>query len=49
MHLTSLLEMSIIDVLRRGMVTRLDIETEPAFAGLGPSHAAVGMNNQVNH
>lgn len=35
-------------MLRRGVVSKLEIETEPAFCALGPAHAAVGMNNQVS-
>lgn len=47
MYLTSMLEMTVIDTSKRGQTLRLDIETEPSFCGLGPNHAAVGMNNQV--
>lgn len=47
LYLTSLLEMSVSDVHKRGASVRIDLQTEPAFCGLGPSHAAVGMNNQV--
>ena len=47
MYLTSMLEMTVIDTAKRGQPVRLDIETEPSFCGLGPNHAAVGMNNQV--
>lgn len=46
-YLTNLLELSILDVNKRTPGTKIDIETEPAFTGLGPNHAAVGMNNQV--
>mmetsp|Transcript_36982 Transcript_36982/g.82211 ORF Transcript_36982/g.82211 Transcript_36982/m.82211 type:complete len:1366 (+) Transcript_36982:300-4397(+) len=46
-YLTSLLEMSVVDVTRRATTSRIDIESEPAFCGLGPGHAALGMNNQV--
>ncbi|GAX77949.1 hypothetical protein CEUSTIGMA_g5391.t1 [Chlamydomonas eustigma] len=48
LYLTSLLEMSIVDLNRRGFAIKLDIEKEPAFCGLGPNHAAIGMNNQVS-
>lgn len=48
LYLTSLLEMTVMDVNRRNAVARIELETEPAFCGLGPSHAAVGMNNQVS-
>ncbi|KXZ49298.1 hypothetical protein GPECTOR_22g892 [Gonium pectorale] len=47
LYLTSLLEMTILDVTRRQTVARIELETEPAFCGLGPAHAAMGMNNQV--
>lgn len=47
LYLTSLLEMTIMDVTRRQTVARIELESEPAFCGLGPSHAAMGMNNQV--
>ncbi|PNW73788.1 hypothetical protein CHLRE_13g572700v5 [Chlamydomonas reinhardtii] len=47
LYLTSLLEMTLLDVSRRQTVARIELENEPAFCGLGPSHAAVGMNNQA--
>ena len=47
LYLTSLLEMSIVDISRRNPAIRIDIDKEPAFCGLGPSHAAIGINNQV--
>lgn len=46
-YLTSVLEMSVVDLSRRGPPVKIDIETEPAFCGLGPNHLAVGMNNRV--
>ena len=39
--------MTLLDVSRRQTVARIELENEPAFCGLGPSHAAVGMNNQA--
>ena len=39
--------MSIVDISRRGVAIKIDLEQEPAFCGLGPSHAAIGINNQV--
>lgn len=45
-YLTSLLELSVIDVLSDER-TRVNIETEPAFVALGPNHVAAGMNNQA--
>eukprot|EP00798_Chlamydomonas_sp_ICE-L_P012670 gene12669-15902_t len=47
MYLTSLLEMSIVDIHKRLAPVKIALETEPAFCGLGPTHAALGMNNQV--
>lgn len=47
LYLTSVLEMTVADVTRRGLAIRIAIDNEPAFSGLGPSHAAIGMNNQV--
>ena len=47
MYLTSLLEMSVVDINRRLQPIKVELESEPAFCGLGPEHAAVGMNNQV--
>jgi hypothetical protein len=48
MHLTSLMEMSVQDLSRKGGAPMvLEVEVEPAFCGLGPEHAAVGINNQV--
>lgn len=47
LYLTSLLEMTVLDVTKRQSVARIELETEPAFCGLGPHHAAMGMNNQV--
>ncbi|GLC35581.1 hypothetical protein PLESTB_000191100 [Pleodorina starrii] len=47
LYLTSLLEMTVLDVTKRQTVARIELETEPAFCGLGPQHAAMGMNNQV--
>ena len=45
-YLTSLLELSVVDVLtEQRWAVRID--TEPAFLALGPAHLATGMNNQV--
>mmetsp|Transcript_37661 Transcript_37661/g.118764 ORF Transcript_37661/g.118764 Transcript_37661/m.118764 type:complete len:1376 (+) Transcript_37661:207-4334(+) len=46
-YLTSLLELSVIDVLGHEVPSKIEIETEPAFVALGHSHVAVGMNNQA--
>ncbi|MEW5304579.1 MAG: hypothetical protein WDW36_007181 [Sanguina aurantia] len=46
-YMTSLLEMSLVDVARKLSPARIEIETEPSFCGLGPAHAVVGMNNQA--
>jgi len=48
MYLTSVLEVTIADMsATRAAPAKIDIEAEPAFCGLGPSHAALGMNNAV--
>ena len=47
-YLTSLQEMTLVDMNNRGVASKLQIESEPSFCGLGPNHAAVGMNNQVS-
>lgn len=47
-HLTSLSEVVVMDVLAGGSPpARLEVACEPAFCAVGPSHVAVGMNNQV--
>jgi len=46
-YLTSLQEMTLVDMSNRGVTSKIEIESEPSFCGLGPNHAAVGMNNQV--
>ncbi|KAF5840991.1 hypothetical protein DUNSADRAFT_14848 [Dunaliella salina] len=47
-YLTSLQEMTLVDMSNREVSpTKIEIESEPSFCGLGPNHAAVGMNNQV--
>ncbi|KAG1674427.1 hypothetical protein FOA52_012954 [Chlamydomonas sp. UWO 241] len=49
MYLTSVLEVTIADMSStRAPPVKIDIDSEPAFCGLGPSHAAMGMNNQVS-
>eukprot|EP00967_Tisochrysis_lutea_P019650 scaffold22349_cov21-Tisochrysis_lutea.AAC.3 len=45
-YLTSLQEMTLVDMSNRGVTSKIEIESEPSFCGLGPNHAAVGMNNQ---
>jgi len=45
-YLTSLLELSVLDVLT-DETSKIMIETEPAFVALGSMHVAVGMNNQA--
>ena len=45
-YLSSLQEVSVVDVASNHQ-HNIQIETEPAFIGVGPNHVAVGMNNQV--
>ena len=47
LYLTSVLEMSVVDINRQNPPVKVDLETEPALCALGPSHAAVAMNNRV--
>lgn len=46
-RLSSLLELSVEDHFSERTTVKVPIETEPAYAGLGPLHVAVGMNNQA--
>ena len=46
-HLTSLSEVSVVDVLSSSPASKLEVACEPAFCAVGPEHIAVGMNNQV--
>ena len=48
-YCTSLQELAVMDVMRKGSQMRITIPTEPAFLALGPQHLAVGMNNKVSH
>lgn len=45
--MTSLQELTLVDMNSRGVTSKIEIESEPSFCGLGPNHAGVGMNNQV--
>jgi WD repeat-containing protein 19 len=47
LHLTSLAEMSLMDAPSRTLLHSIQTEAEPHVCGLGPRHAAVGINNQV--
>jgi WD repeat-containing protein 19 len=40
-------QMTLLDISKRTTLARMELDSEPAFCGLGPNHAAVGMNNQV--
>lgn len=46
-HLTSLAEVTVVDVLAQAPASKLQVACEPAFCAVGPDHVAVGMNNQV--
>jgi WD repeat-containing protein 19 len=46
-YLSSLRELTIVDVTSRHEAIKIDIVIEPAFVSLGPLHVAVGMNNHV--
>ena len=48
-YCTSLQELAVMDVMRKGSQMRINIPTEPAFLALGPHHLAVGMNNKVRY
>jgi WD repeat-containing protein 19 len=46
--LSSLTEISIVDCGRNNMiVAKTNLDIEPAFLKLGPSHFAVGINNSI--
>ena len=45
-YMSSLREMSIIDVSTDFPALSLEIDIEPSFIGLGPKHTAIGMNNR---
>lgn len=46
--LSSLTEISVVDVSKNNMVVaRTNLDVEPAFLNLGPTHFAVGINNSV--
>jgi WD repeat-containing protein 19 len=46
-YLSSLRELSIIDVTGRDNPIHISVSIEPAFVAIGPRHVAVGMNNRV--
>ena len=46
--LSSLTEISVIDCSKNNMViAKAEMEVEPTFLNLGPSHCAVGINNAI--
>ena len=46
-HLTSLQEISVVNVLGESKTHVIEIDTEPSFVGVGVSHIAVGIYNEV--
>lgn len=46
-YLSSLRELSIVDVLGRDQPIHIAVSIEPFFVAIGPRHVAVGMNNRV--
>lgn len=46
-YLSSLRELSVVDVLGRDAPIHIAVSIEPSFVTIGPRHVAVGMNNRV--
>eukprot|EP00948_MAST-09A_sp_MAST-9A-sp1_P002723 g2723.t1 len=46
-YMSSLQEMSIVDVMSDDEPASIKVDIEPAFIGLGPTYAGIGMNNRV--
>jgi WD repeat-containing protein 19 len=46
-YLSSLRELSVVDVVRRGRSYEIPLKLEPAVIAIGAKHAAAGMNNKV--
>lgn len=46
-YLSSLRELSVVDVLGRDAPIHIAVSIEPSFVTVGPRHVAVGMNNRV--
>ncbi|XP_066952339.1 LOW QUALITY PROTEIN: WD repeat-containing protein 19 [Macrobrachium rosenbergii] len=46
-HLTSLLEVTVANVVEKEHPVTVSVDVEPSFLGIGPYHLMVGMNNRA--